>query len=182
MHPVDASLCSSPGYSGFAADGLGRKAVLPCRQCLLSRTGLTACTSRRGGSALSAWISKSRQHCPTNDPSLWQWHIRSKAAAENKTKHGWTECRDLRARVAQQCYCKAVKLCTVSFTGAFALTPAVIKLCYENNTLWSSRDSPVLWHPGSREHLAASCVLAGPRGTWKEPLLQGVSGLTHSCL
>lgn len=115
--------------------------------------------------------------CPTNDPSLRHWHISPKAAAENKTEHGWTECGDLRARVAQRCYCEAVKLCTVSFAGAFTLTPAAIKLHYENNTLWSSRDSPVLWHPGRRELLAVSLVLARPRGSWKEPLLQGVSSL-----
>lgn len=56
---------------------------------------------------------------------------------------------------------QAVKWCTGSFTGALTLTLAVIKLHYVNNTLWSSYDSPVLWHPGRREHLAATCVLAG---------------------
>lgn len=73
---------------------------------------------------------------------------------------GVKQCRALRAGVAQQCSCKAVKPCTIPFTGAFPLTLAVIKLHYEN-TLWSSRDSPVLWHPGSRRQLAASRVLAG---------------------
>ena len=168
-------LCSSWGYNDFAANDLGRKAVFPRWQRLLSPTWLTACTLRRGRSMWSAWISESLQHCPKKDPSLWQWHTSPKAAAENKTEHGWSECRDLRAGVAQQCYCKDVKLCTVSFTGAFTLTPAVIKLHDEKNTLWSSHDSPVLWHPGRGEHLA------GARGAWKEPLLWGVSGLARRC-
>lgn len=107
--PVDTLFCSSSGCSVFPADGLGHNAGLPRWQHLLSRTRLTACTYRRGGKVLSTWTSECSQHCPTNNLSLWQRPISPQAAAENKTKHGWRECRDLTACAAQQCYCKAVR-------------------------------------------------------------------------
>lgn len=115
------------------------------------------CPSRRAGSVLSAWISESRQHCAADD------HCGSDTALNllQRVRPSMGEAvQGLWAGAAQQCYCKAVKPCTIPFTGAFPLTLAIIKLHYEN-TLWSSRDSPVLWHPGSRRHLAASRVLAG---------------------
>lgn len=71
---------------------------------------------------LSAWIPDRGQLCPTNDPPLWQREISPKAAAESKSER-----RELRARVAQQRHCR---LGTVSLTGAFTLTLAVIKLHY----------------------------------------------------
>lgn len=64
--------------------------------------------------------------------------------------------------------------------GAFTLTPPAVKLLYESTTLWSSSDSPVLWHPGRLQILAVVRVLAGREALGRRPSLQGVSGLAHS--